>query len=250
MFVEIILVVAAIPVLFYLFMTWKFDYWKRRGVPFIEPRFPAGSFPKTGKKQPLLTTLLQHSKQMKGQPYYGMFFFRSPILVVQDPDLLRSIMVKDFDSFVDRNPVNVMSAFKKTGTRSDKIWRRQMTSASGEEWKDIRTTFTPIFTSGNLWNVEISKSMIVWVYLAGKMKAMMLFMQATCKTMIDHIDKEARAGDDFELKDMMGKYSMDTIASCAFGVDAQAFSNKESKFVDYGAELLKQEGKDFLKANK
>ncbi len=78
----------------------------------------------------------------------------------------------------------------------------------------------------------------------------MLFMQATCKTMIDHIDKEARAGDDFELKDMMGKYSMDTIASCAFGVDAQAFSNKESKFVDYGAELLKQEGKDFLKANK
>ena len=27
-------------------------------------------------------------------------------------------------------------------------------------------------------------------------------------------------------KELLGKYSMDTIASCAFGVDSQAFTNK------------------------
>ena len=40
---------------------------------------------------------------------------------------------------------------------------------------------------------------------------------------------------------------MDTIASCAFGVDAQAFTNKESKFVEYAKEIFSQSYKDALK---
>ncbi len=57
-------------------------------------------------------------------------------------------MVKDFDYFVDRNSSRVLDFFKTTKTRSDEIWMRQMTNASGEEWKDLRATFSPIFTSG------------------------------------------------------------------------------------------------------
>jgi hypothetical protein len=30
---------------------------------------------------------------------------------------------------------------------------------------------------------------------------------------------------EFELKDLFGKFSMDTIASCAFGVDSQSFAS-------------------------
>ncbi len=79
------------------------------------------------------------------------------------------------------------------------------------------------------------------------MKAMLLFMQETCKIMMTHIDKAIDAGEDFELKEMMGKYSMDTIASCAFGVDAQAYTNKDSKFVQYGSRIFEQKPSDFLK---
>ncbi len=82
---------------------------------------------------------------------------------------------------------------------------------------------------------------------AGKMKAMMKFLQQTSKIMVEYIDKEAEAGNDFEAKEMMGKFSMDTIASCAFGVDAQAYTNKDSKFVEYASNIFKSTMKDAIK---
>merc|ERR1719266_1375746 len=51
----------------------------------------------------------------------------------------------------------------------------------------------------------------------------------------------------FELKELLGKYSMDTIASCAFGVDSQAFVNKDSKFVEYAARIFQNKFEDGLK---
>ena len=42
-------------------------------------------------------------------------------------------------------------------------------------------------------------------------------------------------------------FSMDTIASCAFGVDSQAFKNKDSKFVDYASRIFQNGPADGLK---
>ena len=76
---------------------------------------------------------------------------------------------------------------------------------------------------------------------------MMAFMQETSRTLVEYIGKEADKDVDFELKEMLGKFSMDTIASCAFGVDAQAFRNDKSKFVEYAANLFKSSKKDVFK---
>ena len=84
-----------------------------------------------------------------------------------------------------------------------------MINLEGEEWKDIRSTFTPIFTSG-------------------RMKAMIIFMQNTCNQLMQCMDQCADTKEDFELKEILGKYSMETLASCAFGVDAQSFSTENS----------------------
>ena len=53
----------------------------------------------------------------------------------------------------------------------------------------------------------------------------MVFIRETSQRLIDEIATHAKSHDDIELKDVFGKFSMDTIASCAFGVDAQSFSN-------------------------
>ncbi len=82
----------------------------------------------------------------------------------------------------------------------------------GDEWKDVRSTFSPIFTSG-------------------KMKAMMVFIRETSQNLTKEIHKHASDGKEVELKNVFGKFSMDTIASCAFGVDAQSFSS--SGFYDF-----------------
>ena len=63
-----------------------------------------------------------------------------------------------------------------------------MASATGETWKNIRTTFTPIFT-------------------AGKMKAMMVFIQESCKKLLTSMEKYAENGEEFEAKDCLGQYN-------------------------------------------
>ena len=48
----------------------------------------------------------------------------------------------------------------------------------------------------------------------------------------------AEKGEMLELKHYFGKYSMDIIASCVFGVDAGAFEDKESEFTKYGKQFF------------
>ena len=55
---------------------------------------------------------------------------------------------------------------------------------------------------------------------------MLTFMHETCNKNIDLLDNFAENGQSFELREMFGKFTMDTIASCAFGLDPQASTHK------------------------
>jgi len=44
-------------------------------------------------------------------------------------------------------------------------------------------------------------------------------------------DLKENEGKEIELKENYGKVSMDTIASCVFGVEAESFDNPKSEFV-------------------
>lgn len=63
------------------------------------------------------------------------------------------------------------------------------------------------------------------------MKGMMVFMKEVCHQLVADLDKSADEGKPVELKVTYGKLSMDTIASCAFGVNAESFTNENSQFV-------------------
>ena len=228
MWIEISFGAVALCALFYFYMTKNFDYWTKRGVYQLKPSFPFGSMKALFlQNEHMNDTMLRHAKEAKGLPFYGAYFLRAPFFFLTDADMIKQITIKDFDNFVDKNPSN-FAALKKSNQMADKILMEQMTSAEGDRRKSIRATFTPIFTSG-------------------KMKAMMVYVQETCKKLINALDELAEKNEEFELKEVLGKYSMDTIASCAFGVDSQAFTNKESKFVEYAANLFQTTASDGIK---
>ena len=53
-------------------------------------------------------------KNAEGHETYGVYFFGIPALTIRDPEIIRQILVKDFDHFADRQPnfVNNVSSSK------------------------------------------------------------------------------------------------------------------------------------------
>merc|ERR1711892_1171465 len=108
-----------------------------------------------------------------------------------------------------------------SGGDLDKIWEKQLTSISGGEWKEVRSAFSPIFTSG-------------------KMKNMLKFIKHISIDLTNELGEKAKSKEEFELKDVFGKFSLDALASSAFGVDAESFTNPNSKFVEHAKESFRQ----------
>ena len=53
-------------------------------------------------------------------------------------------------------------------------------------------------------------------------QGMLPFMHETCNRIINRMDEFSQNGNEFELKTILGKFTLDTIASCAVGIDPKA----------------------------
>ena len=138
MYLEILLGALSLFVLLYFYMTKNFDYWTKRGVYQIKPCFPFGTV--SGffdQSQHLNDMVLKDHLETKDLPFYGAYFLRAPLLFLKDVDLIKQITIKDFEYFVNRNPSN-FHGIRKTDQLADNILMEQMTSAEGEDWKNIR----------------------------------------------------------------------------------------------------------------
>jgi len=218
MLLEVLLVLVSLFLVFYRYVTKNFGKWKSLGIPHTSGHFPFGSYNFLSGRHMDEVSAEDH-KKFSSEKYFGWFLFGKPILALNDANLLRHVMVKDFDHFVDRQPhEQVRKQF--SGGDLDKIWGQQLTSISGEEWKDVRSAFTPIFTSG-------------------KMKGMLKFIKHIAGDLTAEMELKAEKGEEFELKEVFGKFSLDALASSAFGVNAESFTNTNSKFVKYAANVFR-----------
>lgn len=65
------------------------------------------------------------SRKLDGQPFGGYFRVRNPVLIIRDADLLRTMLVRDFNSFHDNlfpinedlDPIFARNPFILTGER-------------------------------------------------------------------------------------------------------------------------------------
>jgi cytochrome P450 family 6 len=71
----------------------------------------------------------------------GFFEGRRPTLMVRDPELIKLIMVRDFEYFMDRATLRV--------TNSPYI-ENMLLNMKGQQWKNVRALLTPTFSSGKL----------------------------------------------------------------------------------------------------
>ncbi len=62
---------------------------------------------------------------------------------------------------------------------------------------------------------------------------MMTFINEISRKLLDEVSQAAKNSTPVDLKVLFGKFSMDTIASCAFGVDADSFGDQDTVFVQH-----------------
>ena len=165
--------------------------------------------------------ILDLCKEFKDEKFFGYFSLGKPMLVVQDLEMVKTMKTKDFRHFPDTQDENI-SRTMRTGGDLDSLFNHNIGSARGDEWRDVRSSLSPVFTSG-------------------KMKAMMKFIVEVSENLLKEMEKKSEIGE-FELKDVTGKFSLDALASCAFGIDFNSFGGaKSSAFVEHASQLFKQD---------
>uniref|UniRef100_A0A1B0BSR5 Cytochrome P450 n=1 Tax=Glossina palpalis gambiensis TaxID=67801 RepID=A0A1B0BSR5_9MUSC len=206
MFVEIfIFFLLTIVFLLYYRCKYTYSYWLRHGVPQFKPIPFIGDMKEAimfKRNFGLHVSDIYNEPEMADKPIVGIYIFNQPALIIRDLDLIKSILIKDFNYFSNR--------YGKCDPHRDALGTYNLFFARDAFWKEMRVKISPVFTSG-------------------KIKQMYpLIRQIGCELE----DFLAQKSDTFvaDLKYISSLYTTDSIATIAFGINANSLKNPNGEF--------------------
>jgi cytochrome P450 family 6 len=133
-----------------------------------------------------------------------------PVLVLRDPDLIKTILVKDFNTFYERN----VHSNHKTDPLSQNLFLLK-----GPAWRRLRVKISPIFTSFRL-------------------KQMFPMVSACAENLTKYIDLYSTKGKPLEVKEVSAKYATDVISTGAFGIQSNCLMDPNAEFREFGRKVF------------
>lgn len=144
---------------------------------------------------------------------FGIYLGNLPTLVVCDTEMIKQIMVKDFNKFTDRSALKVST-----------LNENALSLAEGNHWKLLRSTLSPVFTSG-------------------KLKSIIPYVQKSLKTLHEQFSEKIRQNPDgFDVSALLGGYTLDVICSTEFGLDVNAQTDPDNPFIKYMKRIINFKG--------
>ncbi|KAG7244445.1 hypothetical protein INR49_030097 [Caranx melampygus] len=116
--------------------------------------------------------------------------------------MLRQVMVRDFSSFPNRMTIRFAT----------KPMTDCLLMLRNERWKRVRSILTPSFS-------------------AAKMKEMVPLINTAIDALVNNLDVYAESGEAFDIHKCFGCFTMDVIASVAFGTQVDSQNNPDDPFV-------------------
>lgn len=100
---QLVCAIGMVLLAMYYYYTSTFDYWKIRGIPGPQPTVLIGNLKEILlRKTSLGDKLRDMYEEYKKEPMFGIFEGMTPILVINDLELIKDVLIKDFPLFVNR----------------------------------------------------------------------------------------------------------------------------------------------------
>ncbi|XP_012532603.1 cytochrome P450 6k1 [Monomorium pharaonis] len=195
------IVIATFWILFRLYASYKLSYWKRRGVEYLTPDLIFGNVKNAilFRSPPAWHMGKLHKMARAEAPFVGFYIFHKPCLLLRDPDIIKHIMITDFDNFTDR--------YFAGSHQKDSMGTKNLFAIKNPAWKYMRSKISPTLTRNKLKNMlplmmEVTEPMMK--YLEDQ-----LVNQETVKVL--------------DAQDIYYKYTTDLIATIALGTKIDSF---------------------------
>ena len=227
MIVDVLVFLTIFLLFIYYRGTRNYKKYKNRGIAQAEPTWPFGSKHNwsllTSDKVGFSTlysvfigTPLEKEKifGVYGHPENG------DALVINDIDIAKKMLIKDFDHFVDRTKFGLEFNEKE---ESDMVFAHSFMMQKGNDWKTNRNLMTPVFTTG-------------------KLKLMYHLLEQCGKQLEDHVLKCSEKNEEIDAKDLFSKFALDGIATSGFGIDLNSFEDPDNTFRRMVNELMRAPG--------
>ncbi|CAG9766104.1 unnamed protein product [Ceutorhynchus assimilis] len=210
MWLQIITITTIIVI---VFIKWRLTYWKRKGVPYLEDtEFFFGNFrkimqAKTSFSEGYLDFYNQFKR--KGVKHGGIYSMLEPMYIPIDLNLIKHIMLKDFQYFFGH------------GFYYDKseLLSMHLFNLEGDAWKELRSKLTPAFSSG-------------------KIKTMQDIFFTKCTILEKVIGKYSDNNKPAPFKDILSRFTIDIIGNVAFGIECNSLEDSDCQFRFYGMKAL------------
>ncbi|CAO1432985.1 unnamed protein product [Diamesa hyperborea] len=206
-------IVSPIIFLVYFLVEWKYSYFSNRNILHMKPTLLLGNLDGLGTKYHFSDKLKIIYDEFKGKDVIaGMYQSIAPSLIVTDLDLVRTITVKDFNSFTDRGVFY---------NEENEPITAHLFAIEGEKWKFLRNKLSPTFTSG-------------------KMKMMYNTIADKGDNLVEAIN--LFKGEASELKKLGMRFTVDVIGSCAFGIECGALKDENAEILMISKEIFNAKG--------
>ncbi|XP_063704273.1 cytochrome P450 9e2-like [Culicoides brevitarsis] len=183
----------------------KFKIFKQKGIPFV-PAFPLfGSTWETIVKQmPYPEWMLEQTHKFRKNRFFGLSNYGTMTFVVQEPELVKQLCIKDFENFVNHPGTTI--------SEHDELLINSLSILRDQRWKDMRSTLSPAFTGS-------------------KMRMMFGLVKECAEDFVSYIDENLDENGCIELntKETYSKVTLDVISSTAFGLKVDSLRDPENE---------------------
>ncbi|CAO1329600.1 unnamed protein product [Diamesa tonsa] len=210
-----VVILMLVVLCIYKWASQHFNYFKDRDIKFIKPVIFLGS--NAGmllSKMSVVEVIQKMYNSFPDKKIVGSFHFRTPIFIIRDLEIMKLIWIKHFDHFTDH--------IDAVNEDMDPLQGNSLILLKGQKWKDMRSLLSPAFTGS-------------------KMRQMFDLVCICTKASIGTLEQQIKepGQDVLEMRKLFAKFTVDVIASCAFGLDVNSFKNPDNDFQKVATTILK-----------